>query len=86
MALIDPMDFEKIFINVFAGDINIFVILTIILITIIGAYLRLSDKIILSLLLLFVIIFADYLGILYVFIILVLGLVIFYWFARLFNS
>ena len=77
MAIIQPFDFEKIFVVTLAGTPEIFTFLSIIMISGLAAYFRMQNKVAMIMFGLFAIIMSSYLGGLYVLVLLVSGVVTF---------
>ena len=77
-SFIQPFDFEKIFLHIFAGNSDLFTFIAIIVISGALAFFRVPDKVYLPMLALFGILFALWIGAgLYVLTILIVGLITF---------
>ena len=85
MAVINPMDFERIFVTIVAGSPDIFTFLFILFISGLGAYFRMDSKIMMIMYLIFGIVMSTYIGAIYVLIILIVGIITFYSISRMFN-
>ena len=83
---IQPLDLEQIFVNLFAGSWNIFIFISIIMIAALAARFRMPNLIALSMFGIFAVFFANYLGGLYAFSVIITGLVIFYIVSRFRSS
>ena len=83
MAIIQPFDFESIFVTTLSGTPEIFSFLAIIFIFAIAAYFKMSNSIALVMFGLFGVIMAQYIGAFYVLIILIGGLGIFYGISKI---
>jgi hypothetical protein len=71
MTVIDPFDFERIFISILAGSTEIFTFISILLISATAAYFRMDSKVMMIMYLLFGIIMSVYIGAVYILIILI---------------
>ena len=85
MTVIDPFDFERIFVSILSGSPEIFTFLFVALISGLGAYFRMDDKIMMIMYLVFGIVMSVYLGAIYALIILIVGIVTFYSISKMFN-
>jgi hypothetical protein len=85
MTVIDPFDFERIFVTILAGSPEIFAFLVILLVSGLGAYFRMDSKIMMIMYLLGGIIFSFYIGAIYILIMVIVGIVTFYSISRMFN-
>ena len=85
MTVIDPFDFERIFVSILAGSSDIFTFLFIIFISGLGAYFRMDDRIMMIMYLVFGIVMSTYIGAIYVLIILIVGIITFYSISKMFN-
>ena len=85
MNVIDPFDFERIFISILAGSPEIFTAIFIVFISGLGAYFRMDSKIMMVMYLVFGIVMSVYIGAIYVLIIIIIGIVTFYSISRMFN-
>ncbi len=81
---INPFDFEKIFITLFAGSPEIFTAVAIISLSIGGGFFKMPNKVFLTLLGLFGIMFARWTGnAIYVLAIIIVGLIVFKGIAKI---
>ena len=85
MTVIDPFDFERIFISILAGSTEIFTFISILVISAVAAYFRMDSKVMMIMYLLFGIIMSGYIGAIYILIILIIGLITFYSLSRIFT-
>lgn len=85
MAVIDPFDFERIFVSIVAGSQDIFTFMFILLISGLGAYFKMDSKIMMIMYLIAGIVMSTYIGAIYVLIILISGIITFYSISRMFN-
>lgn len=85
MAVIDPFDFEKIFVVIVAGSPEIFTAMFLILISAMGAYFRFENRVMMIMYLIAGIVMSFYMGVFYVLIILIAGIITFYSIMRMFN-
>lgn len=85
MASINPLDFERIFISILSGSKEIFIGLSILFISGLGAYFNIPSQIMLIMYVIFAIVFVEYIGGIYVLIILFVGIIVFYLLSRMFN-
>ena len=85
MTVIDPFDFERIFINILSGNNEIFSFLFIIFISGLGAYFKMDDKIMMIMYLVFAVTMSIYMDALYILIILIIGIVTFYSISKMIN-
>ena len=85
MTVIDPFDFERIFVSIVACSPDIFTFLFILLISGLGAYFKMDSKIMMIMYLVFGIVMSTYIGAFYVLIILITGIITFYYITRMFN-
>lgn len=86
MTLILPLDFQTLFVNTFAGSMMIFIGIALLVIGGMAARFRMPNVIFGSMVALFGILFMSWAGWLYVSVIVILGLIIGYAFARLVKS
>jgi hypothetical protein len=85
MAVIDPFDFQRIFITILAGSPEIFTFIFIALISGLAGYFRMDTKVTMIMYLVFAIVMSTYIGAVYVLIILIVGIITFYSISRMFN-
>ena len=85
MTVIDPFDFERIFVSILSGSPDIFTFLFIVLVSGLGAYFKMDDKIMMIMYLIFGIVMSTYIGAIYVLIILIVGIITFYSIGKMFN-
>lgn len=85
MTVIDPFDFERIFISILAGSPEIFTFIFILFISGLGAYFRMDSKIMMVMYLVFGIVMSIYLGAVYILIVIIIGIITFYSLSRIFN-
>ena len=85
MTVINPFDFQRIFVTIVAGSPDIFTFMFIVLISGLGAYFRMDSKIMMIMYLVFGIVMSTYIGVVYVLIILIAGIITFYSISRMFN-
>lgn len=83
---IEPFDFYKIFVNYFLGSQQLFPFAFMILLSIVCAYLNMSNKVFLLILVIGSVMFGFYMGeAIYFLIILLTGFVVFYIFSKIFR-
>ena len=85
MAVIDPFDFQRIFVTILSGSSDIFTFIFVVLISGLGAYFRMDNRIMMIMYLVFGIVMSTYIGAVYILIILIAGIVTFYSINRMFN-
>lgn len=86
MTVIDPFDFERIFVVILAGSPAIFTTLAIVLVSGLAAYFKMDSRIMMVMYLLFAVVMTSYIGqAFYILIIIIIGLVTFYSLTRIFN-
>ena len=85
MTIIDPFDFQRIFISILAGSPDVFTAIFLMFISGLGAYFRMDSKIMMIMYLVFGIVMSTYIGAIYVLIMLVVGIITFYSISRMFN-
>ena len=85
MAVISPMDFERIFITIMAGSPEYFTGIFVLFVSGLGAYFNIPGNIMLVVYLLLAIIMSTYMPGLYILAILITGFIVFYLLARLIN-
>ena len=81
-GFIEPLNLECLFVYMFAGNIALFTGIAFILVSALAARFRLPNSIMLMVMVLFVVIFADKFNQFYLIIILILGIVTFMGFGR----
>lgn len=85
MTVINPFDFERIFVVILAGSPDIFTFLFIVFISGLGAYFKMDSNIMMIMYLVFGIVMSTYIGAIYVLIILIVGILTFYSVGKMFN-
>jgi len=86
MAIINPFDFERIFVSILAGDKNIFTALVILFLSGLGGYFHMDGWIMIIMYIIAAIIMSMYIEeAFYILIILIIGIVVFYLISRMFN-
>lgn len=84
--VIEPLDLQTIFVNYFAGTLEIFFFLAMIAFAIMGAKFRMPNQIFLILMGLFVVVMANFYPLLYTITIFVVGLFFYYTISKLIKS
>ena len=82
-AFINPLDLQTVLVSTFAGDWTIFIFFAVLIISIGAGLFRMNDKLYAALLVLFIIIMANYMGGLYLLAMLLLGLIAYYSIAKI---
>lgn len=82
-AFINPLDLQTILVSTFSGSWTIFIFFALLLISIGAGIFRMNDKVYAALLVLFIIIMANYMGGLYLLAMLLLGLIAYYSIAKI---
>ena len=77
MTLKSPLDLEYWFVNVFSGNWEIFIFISVIAIMALAARFRMPDKIAIIMLALFVIMLSQYMGVYYIFALAIGGIITF---------
>ncbi len=85
MSFIEPLDFYQIFVNTFAGSITIFSFVGIVLISGLAARFKMPNIVFGVMLIIYAMIFSDYVKELYLIAILITGFLAFNAFAQLFK-
>ena len=86
MSWIQPLELETIFINIFAGNPDIFGIIVILVLTMMAGYLRMNGISLFLMLGVFVLIFSGYIGLNFVILFAIFGgLIIGYTLSRMFQ-
>jgi hypothetical protein len=87
MTVVNPFDFQRIFMNILAGSPEIFIFIIFIAIVTGAAFFKMDDRLMLVLILIFGLVMSTFtsFGGLYILIILVVGIITFYSIARMFN-
>lgn len=86
MAVVQPLDLWTIFVNNFAGNIEIFFFVFMIVLAYLSAKLRIPNIITLAMVGVFVIFMATYFSLLYGITVLLIGIIFIYAFSRLLNK
>jgi hypothetical protein len=85
MAFIEPLNLQQVIINNLAGSVEIFVFLAMIGISVAAARLQFSRSVYLVMWVLFGILFSNFIGGLYLIIVLVLSFIVFTQLAKMFR-
>ena len=85
MAFVKPFDFYTWWVNTFAGDMQIFLAIAFLVMAGLAGYFRMATLTFGMLFALFVIILAPYVGGIYVLVIIIVGLILGWWIARMFR-
>ena len=85
MSVINPFDFQRIFVSILSGSPDIFTFLFVVIISGLGAYFKFDSRIMMIMYVVFGIVMMTYIGAIYVLIILVAGIVTFYSISKMFN-
>lgn len=83
MSMIEPLDFETIFVNLFAGSPEIFAFFSMIFIAGLAAYFKMSNYLTMIMFVLFAIVMSFYLSGLYVLVVLISALATYYGLSRI---
>lgn len=83
VEFIQPLDLEQIFVNAFAGSLEVFIFVTFILIAALAARFRMPNLITLVMFSLFGIFLSAYISGVYAFIVIIAGIVVFYSIGRI---
>ena len=86
MAFIEPLDLQYILVNTFAGTVNIFIFISMLVIAVLAGRFRMPNIIVLTMFGLFAIFLASYINGLYAFVVIITGLVTFYSIGRLIKN
>ena len=84
-GFIEPLDLQTILINILAGNLNIFVFLAVIFIAALAAMFRMPGIIAMVMFVLFAIFLKEYVGGLFLIVILLVGISVFYGIGRIFK-
>ena len=85
-GFIQPLNLQCIFVNTFAESMNLFIFIAFIFIAAIGASMRMLNITVLLMFALFALLFSQYLGGLYLLIILIIGLILSYIVAKMVKN
>ncbi len=80
---IEPLDLQLLLLNSFAGTTEIFTFVAIIVISVLAGMFRMNNKVYLAMIALFGVMLSEFIGGLYILIILFAGLIIFWAIARI---
>ncbi len=85
MAFVQPLDLRNLLINTLAGNIEIFSFLSFIAISILAATFKMPNTVFLIMIILFSVLMAQYVGVIYVIVLLIISIVIFKGIAKAFT-
>jgi len=83
MVFVEPLDLQSIFINTLAGTTEIFTFLAFIVVAALAAFFKMPNTITLAMFALFSVLMAQYLGGVFMLVVLIVGLITFFIVARL---